>query len=191
MKATPEEAEAALCPVHETRPAGTLAEWYCREDSLGNLYDKQAKANPKGHRYHTDNAYVQNGADVVAVLEEAFLSLPPGKSFAFWSAMSPWSRQDLPDMALSMRSDHYFALYAVWDDAKDDERHHSWVQKAMRKIENNSVGTYLGDSDLQKEDARYWADTNTARLAEICEKWDPEGLMCRYKPSSTELELRN
>ncbi|GFF23202.1 FAD binding domain protein, partial [Aspergillus udagawae] len=121
ITATPEEAEAALRPVQETRPAGTLSEWYCREDNLGNLYDKQAKANPKGHRYHTDNAYVQNGADVVAALEEAFLSLPPGKSFAFWSAMSPWSRGDLSDMALSMRSDHYFAIYAVWDDAKEDE----------------------------------------------------------------------
>ncbi|GIJ92441.1 hypothetical protein Asppvi_011423 [Aspergillus pseudoviridinutans] len=191
ITATPEDAEAALWPVQETRPAGTLSEWYCREDNLGNLYDKQAKANPKGHRYHTDNAYVQNGADVVAVLEEAFLSLPPGKSFAFWSAMSPWSRGDLPDMALSMQSDHYFAIYAVWDDAKDDERYRSWVQKVMRKIENHSVGTYLGDSDLQKADARYWANINTARLIEICEKWDPEGLMCRYKASCTELELRN
>ncbi|KAE8390191.1 FAD binding domain protein [Aspergillus alliaceus] len=193
MKATAEEAEVALRPIHthKSRPSGSLSEWYCREDSLGNLYVKQAKANPKGHRYHTDNAYIHNDADVVSVLEEAFLELPRGKSFAFWTAMNPWSRRELPDMALSMRSDHYFAIYTVWDDAKDDETCQSWVRKVMKDIDNHSVGTYLGDSDLQKENARYWASDNTRRLIEICEEWDPKGIMCRYQPDWTKLEVRN
>jgi hypothetical protein len=191
MKATPEEAEAALYPIHKTRPSGTLSYWHCREDNLENLYAKQARANPKGHRYHTDNAYIHNDADVVTVLEEAFLNLPRGKSFAFWTAMNPWSRRELPDMALSMRSDHYFAIYAVWDDGKDDERFQSWVHEVMKNVENHSAGSYLGDSDLQKENARYWETNNVKRLLEICEKWDPNGAMCRYRAHNAELEVRN
>ncbi|PLB44419.1 FAD-binding domain-containing protein [Aspergillus steynii IBT 23096] len=192
MKTTPEEAEAALHYIHtqQSRPSDTLTEWYCREDSLENLYDKQAKANPKGHRYHTDSAYIHNDADVVTVLEDAFLGLPRGKSFAFWSAMNPWSRRQLPDMALSMRSDHYFAIYALSEDIRDDVQHQSWVHKVMKTIENHSVGTYLGDSDLQKME-RYW-DSNHARyLMEICDKWDPKSVMCRYQPRRDELETKN
>lgn len=191
MKATPEEAESTLRPIHETRPLGTLAEWCCQEDSLENQYSHQAQANPKGHRYYTDNAYVHNDADVVDVLEEAFLKLPHRKSFAFWSAMNPWSRRELPDMALSMRSDHYFAIYTLWEDERDDDRYRSWVQKVMKRIECHSIGTYLGDSDLQKENTGFWANTNARRMIKICDEWDPEGRMCRYQPSLAELEERN
>ena len=131
MKATPEEAEASLRPIHATRPPGTLKEWCCEQDSLSTQYSKQAEANPQGNRYYTDNAYLHNQCNPVSVLEEAFLNLPHRRSFAFWSAMNPWSRRELPDLALSMRSDHYFAIYSVWEDESDDQRCQDWVRNVM------------------------------------------------------------
>lgn len=180
MKDALEDAQNALQPAQETRPAGTLSEWFCREDSLEEQCINQAKANPSNHRYCADNAFIHNAADVPAVLEEAFTSLPHKKSFALWYVMNPCSRRTLPDMALSMQSDHYFALYTVWEDEKDDLRCQEWVRNIMKKVERHSDGAYLGDSDFQTRRTKYWADDNARRLMEIRRKWDPEGRICGY-----------
>ncbi|CAI7614151.1 hypothetical protein N7533_013334 [Penicillium manginii] len=180
MKHSPEEAERALRPAQETRPAGTTSEWFCMEDSLDNQYNNQARANPEKHRYCTDNAYIDNDADVPSVLEEAFTTLPHRKAFALWYAMNPCSRRELPDMALSMQSDHYFALYTVWEDESDDNRCRAWVKNVMEKVERHSVGAYLGDSDFQVRRTKFWADDNAKRLMDIRRKRDPQGRICGY-----------
>lgn len=180
MKDQPEEAESALRSAQETRPTGTSSEWFCEEDSLENQYDKQANANPERHRYCTDNAYIQNDADVAAVLEEAFTTLPHRKAFTLWYAMNPCSRRKLPEMALSMQSDHYFALYTVWEEEADDVRCRGWVKDVMEKVERHSVGAYLGDSDFQVRRTKFWADDNARRLMEIRRSRDPHGRICGY-----------
>ncbi|KAI9924762.1 hypothetical protein MW887_006618 [Aspergillus wentii] len=180
MKDDPHEAENALRPAQQTRPPGCITEWFCQEDSLENQYVNQGKANPEMHRYCAENAYIQNEANVPDVLEEAFTTLPHQKAFALWYPMNPCSRRKLPDMALSMQSDHYFALYTVWEDEKDDVRCQTWVRETMKKVERHSVGSYLGDADFQVRKSRYWADDNARRLMAIRRKWDPEGRICGY-----------
>ncbi|BCS29496.1 FAD-binding oxidoreductase [Aspergillus puulaauensis] len=180
MKHTPEDAENALRPAHASHPPGALEEWFCQEDSLANQYINQAKANPEGHRYCAENAFIENDADVAAVLEEAFTTLPHRKAFSLWYAMNPCSRRALPDMALSVQSDHYLALYTVWDDARDDERCQAWVRSVMSRVERRSVGSYLGDSDFQVRQTRFWAEENGKRLMGVRRKWDPTGRICGY-----------
>jgi hypothetical protein len=180
MKHSPEEAEIALKRAQETRPAGTTSEWFCNEDSLDNQYNNQANANPEKHRYCTDNAYIDNDADVPRVLEEAFTTLPHRKAFSLWYAMNPCSRRKLPDMALSMQSDHYFALYTVWEEESDDIRCRAWVKNVMEKVERHSVGAYLGDSDFQVRRTKFWADDNANRLMDIRRNRDPQGRICGY-----------
>lgn len=194
MKFTADEALQALNQAQESRPSGTIEEWFCREDSLENEYRNQAAANPEGHRYCSDNAYINNDADVPEVLKQAFTTLPHRKSFALWYAMNPCSRRTLPDMALSMHSDHYFALYTVWEDKKDDARCMQWVQQIMKSVERQSVGAYLGDSDFQVRRTRYWSEENGKRLMQIRRKWDPLGMICGYlseDDSSRTNELAN
>lgn len=180
MKNDPDEAEAALRSAQETRPAGTIDEWFCQEDSLEKQYINQAEKNPEKHRYCTDNAYIHNDADVPGVLEEAFTTLPHKKAFSLWYAMNPCSRRKLPDMALSMQSDHYFALYTVWEEESDDPRCLEWVRNVMKKVERHSVGAYLGDSDFQVRKSKYWSDENAVRLMEIRRSFDPQGRICGY-----------
>lgn len=180
MKHTPEEAEKALAPAHASHPPGTLDEWFCQEDSLANQYTNQAKANPEGYRYCAENAFIENDADVAAVLEEAFTTLPHRKAFSLWYAMNPCSRRTLPDMALSVQSDHYLALYTVWDDAKDDERCQAWVRSVISRVERQSVGSYLGDSDFQVRQTHFWKEENGQRLMGVRRKWDPTGRICGY-----------
>ncbi|KAF2500882.1 FAD binding domain protein [Lophium mytilinum] len=175
-----EEAKSALLPANTGRPQGFALELTNQPSSLADQYRIQAGANPEGHRYCAENAYIKNDADVPAVMEDAFTTAPHPKAFCIWYAMAPCSRRPLPDMALSTQSDHYFALYTVWEHESDDERCQSWVSNTMRKVERHSDGAYLGDSDFQVRRTRFWADANAERLMDIRRKYDPEGRICGY-----------
>jgi FAD/FMN-containing dehydrogenase len=172
--------EEALAKCNRERPDGFLDELVNKETSLAKEYTDQANANPSGHRYCVDNGYVSNEADVAAVLEPAFTTMPSKQTFALWYAMAPGSRRELPDMALSMQSDHYFAIYSIWPDEADDLRCQSWVRSVMKTIAPECVGAYLGDSDFQVRQTKFWTDEKAARLMQLRQKWDPEGRICGY-----------
>lgn len=180
FKTSDSSAISALQVAETTLPSGYLQKHFAQPTSLQEQYIDQALANPEGHRYCSDNAYIDNGADVAAVLEETFTTLPSRKSFSLWFAMAPTSRRNLPDMALSMQSDHYLAIYSVWEAAKDDAKCQSWVARVMGKMQTHAVGQYLGDSDFQVRNTKYWSEENGKRLMGVRREWDPEGRICGY-----------
>ncbi|KAJ4154520.1 hypothetical protein NW754_001468 [Fusarium falciforme] len=184
MKDTVQEAEEALLPAQQTRPEGALQEWFCKEDSLAQEYDNQDAAYPSNRRYRTENAFIRNDADVPAVLKDAFLTLPTNQFAVLWYPMYPCSRRKLPDMAVSLQSDHYVAIYSFWEDEKDDEKCTSWVHRIIRQMERSSEGSYLGDADFEMRVSKYWGDAQGQRLKEIRQKWDPEGRICGYLDAS-------
>lgn len=177
---TEEECEVALADANCSRPSGFLEETTNAKTSLAKEYRDQASANPTGHRYCADNGYVKNDADVVSVLEPGFTTLPTTKAFALWYAMAPCSRRELPDMALSMQSDHYFALYTIWEDEKDDQFCQQWVRNVMEEVAPHCEGAYLGDSDFQVRQTRFWTDEKARSLRAIRRSRDPEGRLCGY-----------
>jgi hypothetical protein len=174
------DAMEALQPAEDSAPSGYLQSWFARPSSLEEQYNAQAMSNPEGHRWCCDNAYVKNDADVAEVLKEAFTTLPNRKTFALWFSMAPLSQRPLPDMAVSMQSDHYFASYTLWEDEKDDNYYQTWVRSVMQRLEPHTVGQYLGDSDFQVRNTKYWADGQGQKLMDIRKKWDPEGVLCGY-----------
>jgi hypothetical protein len=178
---TDEAAIASLRAVNENHPPGAIMEAPNQPTSLANEYCGQDIANPERHRYVAENAYVSNDADVTEVLRKAMTTLPEGsKAFTLWFSMYPGSRRELPDMALSMQSDHYMALYTVWEDEKDDDRCKKWVKDVMEEVEKHSVGAYLGDSDFQVRRTKFWGDEQAKKLMEARRKWDPKGTICGY-----------
>ncbi|KAJ2903943.1 hypothetical protein MKZ38_009107 [Zalerion maritima] len=196
FKKTEEEAQAVLGAIHKTRPDGPMVDKCCELSSLDSEYDDQGAANPENHRYSSENAYIKNDADVPAVLEKAFTTMPHKKAFALYYAMAPTSRRwdpalpgpdkgqpglaRWPDMALSMQSDHYFALYTVWENEDLDEKCKGWNKMVMDEIKDHSVGSYLGDSDFRYRTTKFWDDGQAKRLKEVREKWDPEGVFAGY-----------
>lgn len=169
-----------LTPIHESRPGGAELEVFAKDSDMDEQYCDQDAANPLGYRYCSDDAYISNDADVPAVLEEACLTLPTRESFILYYAMYPTSRRKLPDMALSMHSDHYFAIYAVWKDAADDERVRTWVASTMKRVERHGVGSYLGDADFRIRGARFWGVEEGKKLVEMRKRWDPEGRVAGF-----------
>lgn len=175
-----EDCLRALGYANKTRPEGFLLEDVNKKTSLAQEYRDQANANPQGHRYCVENGYVKNSVDVISVLEPGFTTLPSPKSFALWYAMAPCSRRVLPDMALSMQSDHYFALYTIWKDGRDDERCEQWVRNIMKKVVPYCEGAYMGDSDFQVRQTKFWTDEKARKLMDVRRSWDPLGHICGY-----------
>ncbi|KAF2111898.1 hypothetical protein BDV96DRAFT_526280 [Lophiotrema nucula] len=180
FKSSDEDAVKALQIAEDSVPPTSLQKHFARPTSLQQQYVQQGLANPSGHRYCTDNAYIDNDADVPDVLEKAFTTLPSRKSFALWYAMAPLSRRTLPDMALSMHSDHYFAIYTVWEGAEDDEQCQSWTFNIMKEMEPHTIGQYLGDSDFQVRNTKYWGKDQGEKLMRIRQNWDSDGRICGY-----------
>ncbi|TGJ88186.1 hypothetical protein E0Z10_g597 [Xylaria hypoxylon] len=181
FKPSKEEAEKAMRRVHDSRPAGAKVEIFCEPTDFACQYAGQREEQPTGHRFCSENAYIDNDADdVPGVLEKAFTSLPTQKSFALYFSMNPTSRRPLPDMAHSMQSDHYFALYTIWDDATDDAQCTGWVHDIMKDVQRHSAGSYMGDADFQHRTTRFWSRENGERLRDVRRKWDPEGRICGY-----------
>lgn len=183
FKCSDDDAMSALQTAEDSLPQGYLQKHFANPTSLHEQYIEQAQANPAGHRYCSDNAYINNDSDVASVLEETFTTLPSRKSFSLWFAMAPTSRRKLPDMALSMQSDHYLAIYSVWETAEEDNKCQSWVASVLNKMQPHSVGQYLGDSDFQVRNTKYWSEDHGKRLMKIREKWNPDGRICGYLDS--------
>ncbi|KLJ12374.1 hypothetical protein EMPG_09539 [Blastomyces silverae] len=170
--------EQALQKAEDSRPPGALTYSVCTETSLSELLESKANAYPHGHRYYVDNAYLKNDADVVSVLEQAFTTLPTKTSQVFWTGMKPCSRRQLPDMALSLQSDHFFALYGIWSHESEDSTCKDWAGVVMKGIEPHSVGAYVGEFDFQERRSEVWGIEQTKRLAEIQRRWDADARIC-------------
>src|SRR5262249_7981246 len=141
-----EEAVEALTPL-ESCPAlkRVLVRQFAQPTSFAEERREQLRQNPEAHRYAADNAWIQGEANVVApALREAFATLPTSKSFGLWFSMAPL--RTLPDMALSLQTEIYFALYVIWENETDDERCRRWLAEQMKRLEPISEGLYLGDS---------------------------------------------
>jgi FAD binding domain len=139
----------------------------------------QLMANPEGHRWVVNNAWLVGTPDEVSlILSPAFTTLPNPKAFSLWYSMAPL--RALPDMAFSLQTDIYFAAYVLWEDAEEDDHNKIWLKKIMQHIQPITAGQYLGDSDFTAHGRKFISDTNYEKLEEIRAKRDPSGLFHSY-----------
>lgn len=182
FKSTTSAASIALSPTQLSRPPNFLVEIPFEPTSFQKEYADQIRAAPAGYRYAADNAYLRNDCDVTAVLERGFTHLPTRESYALYFSMAPTSQRPLEDMALSLQSNHYVALYATWksEEEKEGESHKVWLKENMKEIEKESVGSYLGDADFRVRQTRFWGEEQGRRLMEVRKNWDAEGRICGF-----------
>jgi hypothetical protein len=154
--------------------------------TIGELRAEQVRANPEGHRYTVDNAYLAGPRDaLVEAMTPAFTGLPTPKSFSLWFDLAhlparPLDAAGLPDMALSLQSDIYFATYVVGESPAEDAACRSWVNDTMRRLEPFSGGCYLGDSDFTVRPGRFMSDAAWDHLGRVRADRDPGGLFPGY-----------
>lgn len=144
-------------PLIDTHPAGAIQSIDCDDTTQMAEYAIQEALSAKGPRYLADNVYIKQDANLVDICRKAFTDRPHKGGMAYWEPMSPTSRKPLPGMALSMHSDHYVAVYAVYNDPAEDDFQRKWVAEYIRDLEPYAVGAYLGDADFQVRPTKFWS----------------------------------
>ncbi len=165
----------AACPfIHKA-----LVQEIAQPTSFAAERKEQIQQNPEGCRYAADNAWLVGSTKEVAPrLRELFTTLPTTKTFALWFSMAPL--RPLPDMALSLQTDIYLAVYTVWDDESDDVRCRTWLQNQMQALGPINVGQYLGDSDFLTRNAKFVSNANWQKLEALRAKHDPQHVFHGY-----------
>lgn len=173
---------AALAALDTCPVAGkSLVRKVAQPVTIGELRAEQLRANPEGHRYSVDNAYLTGDpATLIPALAPAFRDLPTAKAFSLWFDLAHLPARPLPDMALSVQSDIYFATYVVCEEPSQDSRCRSWVDDTMRRLSPHSAGCYLGDSDFTVRTDRFMSDAAWDRYRQIRADRDPGGLFAGY-----------
>jgi hypothetical protein len=165
------------CPVAGKALVSKIAQ----PTTIGELRAEQVRANPEGHRYTVDNAYLTGQTSaLIPALAPAFTELPTAKSFSLWFDLAHLPARPLPDMALSVQGDLYFATYVVGEEPGHDDRCRSWTDDTMRRLEPFSAGCYLGDSDLAVRPGRFMSDAAWDRFRRVRAARDPGLLFAGY-----------
>jgi hypothetical protein len=165
------------CPV----AAKALVSKIAQPVTIGELRAEQVRANPEGHRYTVDNAYLAGEASaLIPALTPAFTELPTAKSFSLWFDLAHLPARPLPEMALSVQTDLYFATYVVGEEPAHDDLCRSWTDDTMRRLAPFSAGCYLGDSDLTVRPDRFMSDAAWARFRQVRAARDPGRLFAGY-----------
>ena len=130
---------------------------------------------PPRVRWCADNMWVNAPvSDLLPGLNEIADSMPPAPSHSLWLNWQPPASR--PDMAFSLETNHYLALYGEWTHAQNDERYENWATKQIQKIQRYGAGIQLADENLGRRPARFMADTNLERLDILRERYDPTKL---------------
>jgi hypothetical protein len=181
MCETDEEAERVLAPLWACPLAGRATAHETGPTTVEAENEAQAEQNPDDHRYAVDCSWTDARATELAPYLRAIWSeLPTEHSFSIWYGWAP-SRQ-LPQMAFSIEDhDAYLAVYAIWSDPADDERHRAWVHDHGKRLAAGvGTGVYIGDTDFTQRADRFLAPANFERLEQIRERRDPDRLFCGY-----------
>jgi FAD/FMN-containing dehydrogenase len=157
MTDTPEQAAQALAPLHANPYADrALLRVEAQPTTLAEQLHNQRTANPEGHRYLVDNAWLTGTAqDVVPAMRKAFTDHPTPQTFTIWFSMAPL--RELPDMAFSMQSEIYSATYVVYGDESKDAEYRAWRLRAIR-AERDPKGLFAGylTADEPPTNTNHW-----------------------------------
>jgi hypothetical protein len=180
MTDTPQAAAEALAPLHANPHADrALFRIEAQPTTLAEQLAGQRTANPEGHRYLVDNAWLTGtAAEVVPAIRKAFTEHPTRQTFTIWFSMAPL--RQLPDMAFSLQSEIYCASYVVYDDPGRDAELRGWLDEAMAAMRPVTAGQYLGDSDFTVRQLRFMGDEQWRRLNEIRTARDPKGVFAGH-----------
>jgi len=161
------------CPVVDEALAVTIAQ----PVDFAELQAGQVRANPEGHRYFVDNAYLAGPTvDVVLALAPAATSLPTAETFAVLGDLTPPMSRRPDDMALSVQTDLYFGVYVIGRDPDADAHCRLWLDATMDRVAPYSAGCYVGDVDSEFLGNAMMSQAARSRLQVIRGDRDPHGL---------------
>jgi FAD/FMN-containing dehydrogenase len=126
------------------------------------------------HRYTADNMWTNaSAAELLPGIHNILDTLPPHPAHFLWLNWGP--SPDRQDMAYSLESEIYLALYAGWMDPADDEKYSDWPRSNMAAMAPLATGIQLADENLGKRPAKFATDDAMAKLDRVRAEYDPDG----------------
>lgn len=115
------------------------------------LYDLTSVSTPKGKRYAVDTLWSDASfAEILDRMVAGYSARPSMESFALLALRSPLSLAP-GDAAFSRIGRVFSSIYTVWDGEQNDKANMDWLRQTMMEIEPLATGTYVGESDLERE----------------------------------------
>ena len=137
---------------------------------------------PAGHNYAVDNMWTQASyEELVPGLRQIAGTLPPAPSHMLWMNWAPPATR--PDMAYSLESNVYIALYGIWKDAQGGAAAAGWALDCMTAMAPQATGIQLADENLGRRPAPFMAAANLARLDGFAGSMIPGTLSSVYAPA--------
>jgi hypothetical protein len=124
-------------------------------------------------RWFADNMWIDGTIDpLLPAMRTIADTLPPPPSHALWLNWNPPAHRK--DVAFSVESRTYLALYGGLRNANDIPKHADWATRNMKALESHSRGIQLADENLARRPARFLSDENLARMDKIRAAYDPD-----------------
>ncbi|MCX7888289.1 MAG: FAD-binding oxidoreductase [Rhodobacteraceae bacterium] len=172
------EARALLAALAEGAPEGTLHRLDDVPTPFDVLYELTAKSMPEGRRYAVDSVWSDaTYPEVLGEVVRAMTQAPSPESIALVMLRSPMAR-NVEDAAFSQIGRIFGAVYGIWQDPVADRPMIDWLRTTMDTIAPLGLGTYAGESDLDRGPRRLkiHSAAAAARIDELASRFDPEGL---------------
>ena len=141
---------------------------------LPSWFDAVMTNYPDAHRYATDNMWTSaSAAELLPGLRRIIETMPPHPAHFLWLNWGPSPARQ--DMAYSLESEIYLALYTAWQSPADDEKHSDWARSNMAAMAGLATGVQLADENLGARPAKFVSDEALARLDRVRSEYDPQG----------------
>jgi FAD/FMN-containing dehydrogenase len=155
-----------------------------REDlTLQALYDRSGGLDPWGWRYASDGVWTNADPKKLVPLMREICNTPTPRSYLHY-AMWGNTRNNLPDMALTIQARSYVGAYVRWQDPADDQKMFEWTNTRIRRLAPLGVGSKMNDEAMVRRPARFFSEVAEKRLAELSARYDPDQLFLSFlKPT--------
>ena len=150
-----------LCPV---RHKAVMRQTNVATELDRLLQDAEDLLYPPGAHYAADNMWTNATADALLPGTRRIIeTMPAAPSHMMWMLWGPTPAR--ADMAFSVESDLYIALYGISQDAAGEAESQTWVTERMRELEHLADGIQLADENLGARPYRFLAGPNFQRIA--------------------------
>ena len=181
---TPEAARAALQPL-EGGPVRPVSSSFATPLTFEQLFDASGALWPEGLRAKVEATFSNSspGEMMKAVVEKLAKAPSPLTVFLFTIFCGPHAAAPKKGMALSMSAKVYGGPWTMWKEAKDDEANAAWHEDLIATLRPFNVGYYIGESNTVIRPAnavQAFLPDNWQRLADLRDKYDPDGVFFGY-----------
>jgi PPOX class F420-dependent enzyme/OxyR family protein len=179
--ASRDEALEVLAPLAQSPfLSDALMVQHAKPTTIPERLEFGGSVHPEGMRYLVDSAWVDATPQEIVAASKQLLTERPNDTRGHVIFDLSLPRDDVPDMAMSLRAGVMIASYIIYQDQHHDAAYEVWHRDAMKPLEPFTVGGYWGDSDQTQREVKMLTDEAWTRLQQIRARRDPDRLFADY-----------